>query len=80
MYHRLKTPNNIQGTFNSVHFRFLYRIILKIYSHIKTVGRIDDVINQQGLLLVEWLHGSAATIAFYPLQHKTHDVDAEAEK
>lgn len=44
--------------------------------HVKTVGCVDDVINEGGLALVERLHGSAATVVLDPLQNQTHDVDA----
>lgn len=50
------------------------------YLRIETVGRVDDVINHGGLLLVERLHGSAAAVVLNPLQDQTHDVDAERQE
>lgn len=49
--------------------------MLKGDLHVKAVGGIDDVINEAGFLLVERLHGSAATTVFDPLHNQTHDVD-----
>jgi len=50
------------------------------HSLVETVGGVDDVINDGGLLLVERLHGSAAAVVLNPLQNQTHDVDAEPTK
>lgn len=47
------------------------------YLHIETIWSIDDVVNDGGLLLVQRLHGDAASIVLDPLQNQIHDVDAE---
>lgn len=58
-------------------FWFDYIIIIVIYLRIETIGGVDDVVNHAGLLPVELLHGSAATIVLDPLQDQAHDIDAE---
>lgn len=48
--------------------------------HKETVRSTDDVVNHGRFLLVEPLHGGAATIVLYPLQNQTHDIDATHKK